>query len=164
MTNPAHISPCGLKALRLFEGVRREVYLDPIGLPTIGVGHLLTKPELSSGKIDCVRSILDIRKPLTDELVDLLLSWDIEPVESVIVLQVVPSLTQPQFDALCSFTFNIGVAALARSTLLRLLNQGKYDEARDQFKRWIYAGGRKLNGLVRRRALEAAMWDGEYPQ
>ena len=64
------------------------------------------------------------------------------------------------FDALASFTFNLGEGALAASTLRRLVNAGRLEEAAPQFDRWVFAGARKLPGLVRRRAAERALWEG----
>jgi lysozyme len=64
-------------------------------------------------------------------------------------------LTQGQFDALCSFIFNLGCGAFQRSTLLRLLNESDYEGAAQQFGRWVNAGGMKLTGLVKRRAEES---------
>jgi lysozyme len=67
-------------------------------------------------------------------------------------------LNQGQFDALVSFEYNVGYGALSTSTLLRLLNQGKYTEASKQFERWVYAGGKPLEGLKRRRKAEKELF------
>ncbi len=67
-------------------------------------------------------------------------------------------LDQDQFDALVSFTFNLGAGNLQSSTLLKLLNQGEYTQAADQFLRWNKAGGRVLPGLTRRREAERALF------
>ena len=67
-------------------------------------------------------------------------------------------LTQGQFDVLVSFAFNFGEAKLASSTLLKLLNAGDYDGARKQINRWVYSNGKKLDGLIRRRARETEMF------
>jgi lysozyme len=67
-------------------------------------------------------------------------------------------LTQGQFDALSSFTFNLGARRLAESTLLTLLNKGDYHGAAAQFARWVRADGKILDGLVRRRAAEAKLF------
>jgi lysozyme len=68
-------------------------------------------------------------------------------------------LTQGQFDALIDFTFNLGVYNLANSTLLKLINQGQMEEADREFYRWNKAAGKVLNGLVKRRAAEAALFN-----
>ncbi len=72
-------------------------------------------------------------------------------------------LTQGQWDALSSFVYNLGPGALEKSTLLRLLNAGDYSGAAAQFDRWVYASGKKLSGLVKRRAAERALFEGKTP-
>ena len=67
-------------------------------------------------------------------------------------------LTQNQFDALLSLEYNIGITYFKSSTLLRLLNQGKYNDAANQFDRWVYANKKKLAGLVKRRSIEKALF------
>ena len=67
-------------------------------------------------------------------------------------------LNQGQYDALVSFAYNLGGGALASSSLRRILNRGNYPGAERQFKRWVFAGGRKLRGLVKRRAAEAELF------
>ena len=67
-------------------------------------------------------------------------------------------LTNGQFDALVSFTFNLGSGALQRSTLRRKVNREEHEEVPDQFMRWVWAGGRKLKGLVKRRQAEGILY------
>ena len=67
-------------------------------------------------------------------------------------------LTDGQFDALVSFTFNLGSGALQRSTLRRKVNREEHEEVPAEFLRWVWAGGRKLRGLVRRRAAESVLY------
>ena len=67
-------------------------------------------------------------------------------------------LTDGQFDALVSFTYNLGGGALQRSTLRRKINREEHTEVPEQFMRWVWAGGRKLRGLVRRREAEAGLY------
>jgi lysozyme len=67
-------------------------------------------------------------------------------------------LTQNQFDALVSFSFNVGVHAFSKSTLLKKLNREDYKGAKREFRRWVYAGGRRLQGLVNRRNQEAQLF------
>ncbi len=69
-------------------------------------------------------------------------------------------LTQNQFDALTSFTYNTGEGAFSRSTLLKQLNAGNYNAVPGEMGKWVYGGGRRLQGLVNRRAAEAATWRG----
>lgn len=137
------VSPRGIALIQQFEGLRLHAYRDSAGVPTIGYGS-------TRG----VRMGDEITEAQATEL----LAVDVERhAEGVRRLVDVP-LTQSQFDALASFTFNVGVGALQRSTLLRKLNAGDYRGAADELLRWTKAGGRELRGLVRRREAERAMF------
>jgi lysozyme len=139
-----NISKKGIDLIKEFEGEELTAYLCPAGVWTIGVGH--TGDDVKSGlTISAAQSEALLRKDLTR-------------FEKGVSRLVKVPLTQHQFDALVSFAFNLGLGALGRSTLLRLLNAGDYEGAADQFKRWNKAGGRVLAGLVRRRAAEAALF------
>ncbi|WP_210414132.1 lysozyme [Luteithermobacter gelatinilyticus] len=70
------------------------------------------------------------------------------------------SLTDGQFDALVSFTFNLGAGALQRSTLQRKVNRNEHDEVPTEFMRWVWAGDRKLSSLIKRRAAEFILYSG----
>jgi lysozyme len=89
---------------------------------------------------------------------DIWLSQDLEDAEAAVALLVRVPLTQEQFDALVSFTFNLGERRLAESTMLILINKGSMKAAAEQFDRWVYAGNEKLPGLVKRRAAEKALF------
>ncbi len=152
------MSENGKKLLAQWEGVRLEVYKDSAGLDTIGVGHLLTKSERESGHIVINGQPAPYANGLTNEQVMDLLAQDLERFEKAVTDNVTVPLNQNQFDALVSFAFNVGVNAFRNSTLLRLLNQGKYDEVPAQLRRWNKAGGRVVQGLVNRREKEIALW------
>lgn len=140
----------GIALLHHFEGCRLEAYPDPGtgGDPwTIGWGD--TGPDVVPGLV--------ITQAEADRRFADRLAREFEP--GVLAAVRVP-LTQHQFDALVSLAYNIGLAALNRSTLLRKLNTGDYVGARAQFGRWTRAGGRAMRGLQRRRAAEAAMFGG----
>jgi lysozyme len=143
------------------EGLRLEVYKDVVGLPTIGVGHVLTRSELHSGKIYIDGIAVRYSNGVTREQALSILGEDVRGTENAInrytKTPYIP-LSQNQFDALVSFVFNIGVGAFARSTLLRKLREGFYSEVPGQMKRWIHAGGQVIRGLVRRREKEAGLW------
>jgi GH24 family phage-related lysozyme (muramidase) len=83
---------------------------------------------------------------------------DLAPREVAVSRLITVPLNQNQFDALVSFVFNLGSGALQCSTLRRRLNAGAYLEAADEFPKWVYAGGRKLKGLVRRREAERILF------
>lgn len=141
-------SAAGRKLITSFEGTRLAAYPDPAtgGDPwTIGVGH--TGPEVRKG--------LTITLAQADEL----LESDLRRFEAA-VNRLAPKTTQAQFDALVSFAFNVGDAALAKSTLLKKHNAGDLDGAAAQFALWNKANGKVMAGLTRRRAAEARMYQG----
>lgn len=142
-------SPEGLDIIKKHEGVKMVVYADPIGLPTGGVGHLLSSKE---------KEQMPIGTPLSEGQVDNWLREDVKEAEAAVKRLVKVPLNQSQFDALVSFTFNVGAGALGTSQLLRLTNQGKFTEAAQQFQRWVYADGKIFQGLRNRRKDEAALF------
>src|SRR5208283_4245324 len=147
--------------LEYFEGNKSKVYWDTRGLPTIGVGHLLTQSELSSGKIVIGGELVRYADGLTDDQIQVLLNRDIKIAEDSIARLVKVPLTQGQYDALCSWTFNVGSGALASSTLLKVLNAGNYDQVPGQMLRWVHNHDGSINqGLTRRREAEVQLWNG----
>ena len=142
-TKPQAISPDGLEFIKQSEGCKLAAYQDSVGVWTIAVGH--TK-GVHAG-MTC-----------TQEEADQWLQDDLQAVYEAIDALVTVDLSQGQFDALCSFVFNLGAGALRNSTLLNLLNQGKYGAAQQQFGRWNHAGGQVLAGLTKRREGEAEMF------
>lgn len=85
---------------------------------------------------------------------------DLKRFEAAVSKAVQVPLNQHQFDALVSLTYNIGVGAFQRSTLVKLLNTGNYKAASHQFDVWVKAGGKTVQGLVNRRAIEKAFFLG----
>ncbi len=152
------MSETGRKKLAAWEGLRSRAYRDAAGKLTIGVGHLLTKSELSSGKIWIKGAMVPYAAGLTDRQVLDLLGQDLEGAENAVNEGVEVELRQPQFDALVSFCFNVGAAAFKNSTLLRRLNQGGYEEVPGQLRRWVHCNGAVVPGLVKRREQEIACW------
>jgi len=154
------MSEHGLKLLEQWEGFEKKLYNDSAGLPTIGVGHLLTKSELSSGKIVINGAPVQYDVGLSDQQILDLLKQDLAPVTQLVTNKVTVPLDQNQFDALTSFTFNVGGAAFNGSTLLKLLNQGQYHEVPAQLRRWNKSGGKVVQGLTNRRENEVKLWNG----
>ena len=152
------LSDRGKMLLGSLEGVRTTAYQDVAGLWTIGVGHLLTRDELSSGKVWIAGQPVRWELGLTDAQVAALLAQDIAPVEQAVSVLVRVPISQNQFDALVIFAFNVGREAFAKSSLLRRLNDGKPAEVPGQLQRWIYAAGQPVAGLRARRAAEARLW------
>jgi lysozyme len=137
------ISQEGVNLIKHFEGCRLEAYKCPAGVWTIGYGH--TKGVKEGDAIE-------------QEAAEAFLIEDLEAFEQAVARLVKVPITQQQFDALVSFTFNLGAGNLERSTLLEKLNGYQYIEVPEQMMRWVRAGGQVLDGLVRRRAAEAALF------
>jgi len=137
------LSAAGLVAIANREAFVDHTYTDAVGVPTIGYGT--TGPDVKPGQT------------ITPEraLVRLLQHVDQDSAAAVKRCVTVP-LFQREFDAYVSLVYNIGSRAFCTSTLVKVLNQGQYDEACRQILRWNRAGGRELPGLTRRRQAEAA--------
>ena len=155
------MSDHGRKLLAQWEGFERNVYLDVAGLPTIGVGHLLTKDELSSERIVIGGVAVDYTGGLTEQQVYDVLGQDLARFERAVNDSVEPDLTQNQFDALVSFTFNVGEGAFKQSTLLKRLNARDFADVPAQLRRWNRSGGKVVQGLINRRENEVRLWNGE---
>jgi lysozyme len=155
------MSEHGLALLQKWEGFELKVYKDSAGLPTIGVGHLLTKSELTSGKIVINGAPVQYSDGLANEQALDLLSQDVKPAAQAVNNGVKVTLTQNQFDALVSFTFNVGVGAFTASTLLKVLNQQQFAEVPNQLLRWVRSGGQVVQGLLNRRNNEISLWNGQ---
>ncbi|HDX4060216.1 TPA: lysozyme [Citrobacter freundii] len=138
----------GIALIKEFEGCKLTAYQDSVGVWTIGYGW--TQPV--DGKP--IRAGMTIKQ----ETAERLLKTGLVRYESDVSRLVKVGLTQGQFDALVSFTYNLGSRALSTSTLLRKLNCGDYTGSADEFLRWNKAGGKVLNGLTRRREAERALF------
>ncbi len=143
-----HITQDGLDLICHFEGFSPIIYLCPAGYPTIGYGHLI----IEANKEQFLDGI--------DELEALdLLKTDVQKAERAVLRLINVPLTEGQFDALVSFTFNLGGGALQRSTLRRKVNRGEHSAVPAEFMKWVWAGGRKQKGLVRRRWAEGKIYN-----
>jgi lysozyme len=154
------MSQRGKELLAQWEGIEFKVYKDSAGLPTIGVGHLLTRDELTSGKIVICGQPVKYATGLTQQHVMDLLDQDLNTFEEIVNTSVKLDLAQHQFDALVAFTFNVGGNAFKSSTLLKVLNQGRLSDVPEQLRRWVFAGGQKVVGLANRREKEIQLWMG----
>ena len=136
----------GLSLIKKFEGCELEAYQCSAGVWTIGYGH--TKGVTPSDSI----SQEEAEQMLVDEL---------HEYESYVNEYVTVALSQNQFDALVSWVYNLGPANLKASTMLKVLNSGEYEDVPAQMKRWNKAGGKVLEGLIRRREAEACLFHGK---
>jgi lysozyme len=139
------LSAAGLELLKRSEGFRSHTYKDVNGLPTIGYGHRLFDPEAFPDGI-------------SEEQAAKILASDVRDAEQAVERLVKVPLAQCQFDALVDFCFNLGAGRLASSTLLKVLNGGRYEAAAEQLLRWDLAGGEQNAGLKARREAEFALW------
>jgi lysozyme len=133
--------------IRDSEGLRLTVYADPApgAFPTIGYGHKVRQGENFAGGIDAAQA-------------EDLMQRDASEACALVEAHVATELRQGEIDALTDFVFNLGAGQFLRSTLLKLVNAGHYDEAANQFGLWVYAGGHVLPGLVRRRERERQLF------
>lgn len=130
-----------IKQIKAFEGLRLEAYRDAAGVLTIGYGH--TGSDIREGD------------RISEYWAEELLRNDLGATEAA-VRRLHVARTQGEFDALVSFVFNLGIGRLQGSTLLKVIRKGgSHHQIQREFKRWVYAGGKKLRGLERRRAWES---------
>ena len=138
------ISPQGTTNIKQHEALRQTAYLDAVNIPTICygstgnvvLGHIATLDECNTR-----------------------LSKDLAVASSGVKAVLKHPVTQEQFDAITSLTFNVGVHNISTSSLVRKANAGDCYGAGAEFNRWVYAKGKKLKGLVIRRADERELWD-----
>lgn len=149
----------GKNLFKEWEGLVTHDYLDSGGAPTIGIGHLLTRSERTSGKIVIRGQAFVYRNGLTEQQCWDLIDQDLDGSERTVNGAVTVPLNQNQFDALVSFAFNVGDGAFCGSTLLRLLNQGQYDQVPAQLRRWVRDNGHVVQGLSNRREKEISLWN-----
>lgn len=150
------LSALGMALIKFFEGCRLKAYLCSAGVWTIGYGH--TGPDVHAGLI------------ISQERADRLLEQDVQRFVRDVNSLVKVTLSTGQFDALVSFAFNLGsdidadaiAEGLGDSTLLKLVNAGRFDAAANEFPKWNKAGGRVIGGLVSRRAAEAQLFRTGY--
>lgn len=142
--NAMKISKNGLQIIKDFEGCRLTAYQDAVGVWTIGYGHTL---NVKAGQT------------ITQAEADKLIEDDVAYFAKRVSLLVGNKVNQNQFDALVSFAYNVGVGNLSTSTLLKKVLKNPSDTTiADEFKRWKYAGGKVLEGLVKRREREAQLY------
>lgn len=137
------LSTKGEQLIESFEQLRLAAYLDDKGVPTIGWGH--TGPDVAMG-MTCTAEQAD--------------AWKMHDLQTAIngVNHSITECTQNQFDALVSFTYNVGVGAEAHSTMVRLMNAGDVADAAAEFPKWDHINGVENAGLKRRRLAEQTLF------
>lgn len=139
------ISEKGVALIKEYEGFAPLEYVCVAGKRTIGYGHCLNADEVYPAGV-------------SEAFAEELLRRDLKTAEKAVDEAVNVPLSECQRDALVSFAFNVGAGNFKRSLLLRLLNEGGYDEIPEQLMRWIYADGSICAGLMRRRKAEAELF------
>jgi len=143
------ISDSGIELIKHFEGFMSHPYLDVAMVPTIGYGT--THYHHRAVKLD--------DQDISERTATYLLRTQVDETYGKAVNHYVQvPLTQNQFDALVSFTYNLGVGAFKSSTLLRDINHGKIAEAYSEFHKWTHANGKVNRGLIARRKKEAELF------
>ena len=139
------ISEEGLSLIKKFEGCELKAYQDSVDVWTIGYGH--------------PKGVEDGQE-ITQEEAEEMLASELDEYEGYINDLVECDLEQCQFDALVAWVYNLGPTNLRSSTMLKRLNSNDLEDVPNQIKRWNKAGGKVLNGLVRRREAEALLFEG----
>jgi lysozyme len=155
------VSKAAIDMIKHHEGVRTKPYRCPALLWTVGVGHVID-PTHATVKYEERRNLPIPEgwdRVLTMDEVDRILSQDLGRFERGVV-RLCPAAVGRQgvFDALVSFAFNVGLGNLQRSSLRMKTNRGEFEEAAEEFMKWIKAGGRVLPGLVKRRLDEQRLY------
>ncbi len=143
-----NISKSGIELIKRFEGLRLKAYQDSVGVWTVGYGWT---QQVDGKKVGPGMQI-------DQATADRLLKCGVLQYEQGVNQLVKARITQGQFDALVSFAYNLGLRSLSTSTLLKKLNAGDKQGAADEFGKWVNAGGKRLDGLVARRAAEREMF------
>lgn len=140
----------GIDLIKKYEGFESMPYLDAVGAPTIGFGATHYGNGVKVRMSD---------KPISEKEASELLTKMLTQYENSVKMLVQKPISQNQFDALVSFTYNLGGVNLSKSTLLKKLNLNPNDKSIfDEFLKWNKAGGKVLNGLTRRRKEEAELY------
>ena len=142
------VSLFGVDLICGFEGKRLAAYDDGVGVWTIGFGTTVYPNGIKVMKGDTC----------TEAQAKTYMAHDLKKFEATVNKAVTVQLNQNQFDALLSLAYNIGASAFSQSTLVKKLNANDIRGAADQFDVWVNAGGKRMQGLVNRRAREKALF------
>lgn len=155
------ISEAGIQLIKSFEGCHSSPYRCPAALWTIGYGHVLypDQARLKTTERASYGIMPEHNRTFEYDEIDELLEKDLQRFEAG-VLRLCPASndSQSHFDAMVSFSFNLGIGSLQSSTLRMRYLRGDYEGAADEFLKWNKAGGKILAGLTRRRVAERALF------
>lgn len=154
------VSDDAIKGIKKDEGVRLRPYRCPALLWTVGVGHVIDSNHIKV-KLDERKNIPlppEWDRVLSMAEVDAILANDLATFERGVLRLCPQGLTQGRFDALVSFSFNVGLGNLQRSTIRMKHNRGEFEDAAESFMQWTKAGGKELPGLVKRRKHERELY------
>lgn len=135
---------CAVHFIEEFEGFSEKPYYCSAGKKTIGIGHVILPGEGLE-----ILSLPEARE---------LLAKDIKKHVDAVAPYINAEVTRNMYVALTSFVFNLGPSSLIKSTLLKLLNKGQYEDASEEFPKWCHANGKVVRGLLRRRNAERALF------
>lgn len=139
----------GYKLIQGFEGLKLSAYKDSVGIPTIGYGNITyengTKVKMGD--------------KITQERADKLFQYFADKFASKVDVAITSDVNQNQFNSLVSLSYNIGIGAFQKSTILKKVNKNPKDlTIKDEFMKWVNAGGKKIQGLVNRRKKESEIY------
>lgn len=167
--NPFEIA---VNLIKRFEGVmdgdpktvNLDPYLDPVGIWTIGWGHAIrdANGKYITGKENRAAAQAVYPKGITKKQAELLLRTDLQSFSGGVKRAVTVQLADYQWGAIMSFAFNVGMGNFRSSTMLKLINRNAFPQAANEFAKWNKSGGKVLNGLITRRAVEADTFRGVY--
>lgn len=147
--NVMQMSATGINLICSFEGLKLKAYDDGVGVWTIGFGTTIYPNGIKVKKGDTC----------TEAQAKVYMAHDLKKFESAVNSAVTVPINQNQFDALVSLAYNIGTGAFKESTLLKKLNEADYKGAAAQFAVWNKGGGKVMQGLVNRRAVERKLFE-----
>lgn len=135
--------------IKQFEGFSAKPYPCPAGIPTIGFGSTRYADNIPVKLTD---------SPITEAQAVEILNSTLNEYEAAVARYVQYPINQNQFDALVDFAYNAGAQNLRTSTLLKYINIGNLSAAADEFRKWVFGGGKRLSGLVKRREAERKLF------